>query len=160
VDGHVSAVTFDNSSCRVTGLVCRFSLAGYSGDGFAGYFTTGISEVSRLSDGSGYVCDWACFLTLTSDGHGAEQACPLDDLTCIRSGTLSNTASSTPSESALVMLADMSRVETNIKVVSVALADIVPDISIIRQTQHLSQSHRTKYPPATFPSQSCQTQML
>ena len=126
--GRIVQITFDNSSCLVTGLTCALSLQGYSGAGFAGFFTTGVTSVSLLGVSEDYVCDWACFLTLQpAGGAGAKQACPVATPTC---DTVSGFA--TP---ALVMLADMTRVQTSLKVVSVALADIVPDVTVVRQTQ-------------------------
>ena len=84
----VSALTFDNSSCLAAGLTCSISLSGYSGAGFFGFFTTGITNVSIATFGSGFVCDWACFLTLHSTGMGAEQACPVHNATCHSSSAI------------------------------------------------------------------------
>ena len=100
VGGRVSNVTFDNTSCLVTGLTCSISLPGYGGSGFAAYFTTGITKVSLSNPGAGYVCDWACFLSLHSAGPGAQQACPLKNPTC----------ADPVSESAQLIYADLSRV--------------------------------------------------
>jgi len=103
VDGQVSVITFDNSSCRASGLTCRLvmiSVDGHGGAGFSGYFTTGISQVSLITAGQGYVCDWACFLSLHSTGTGAEQACLITSPTC------ANTVSS----HALVIFGDLARI--------------------------------------------------
>jgi hypothetical protein len=136
VDGRVGNVTFDNSSCRATGLTCNITLSGYGGRGFAGYFTTGISEMTLKTAGSGYVCDWACFLLLnmTGSGNGAEQA---RSIGCVKQAcSISNpTESDFVSISPLVIFADLARVEACLQVVSVALADILPDVNIVRQTQ-------------------------
>ena len=71
VGGRVDSISFDNRSCLVTGLTCKISLPDsriYSGAGFSGYFTTGITGVSLESPGSGYLCDWACVLSVHSSG--------------------------------------------------------------------------------------------
>lgn len=100
VDGRVFGVTFDNSSCLASGLTCSISLSGYGGAGAAAYFTTGISQVSLITAGYGYVCDWACFVSLHSTGAGAEQACLLEAQTC----------SDAVSLQALVIFGDVARV--------------------------------------------------
>jgi hypothetical protein len=130
VNGRVWNVTFDNSSCRATGLTCNITLSGYGGRGFEGYFSTGIVKMTLKTAGSGYECDWACFLSLnsTGPGNGAEQACSISSPTC-------NVKSDSVSISPLVIFADLARVEARLQVVSVALADILPDVNIVRQTQ-------------------------
>jgi hypothetical protein len=101
VGGRVLNLTFDNTSCLVTGLTCHISLPGYRGSGFAAYFTTGITKVTVSNPGAGYVCDWACFISLNSVGPGSQQACPLDDSTC--SNPISASAQLIYSDSARVV---------------------------------------------------------
>jgi hypothetical protein len=72
VNGRVASVSFDNSSCRVTGLTCQLSLPSGGvyggGSGFSGYFTTGVTEVSLAAAGAGYTCEWACVLSVHGSG--------------------------------------------------------------------------------------------
>ena len=65
--GHISALRFEGSDCLVTGITCQLSLNGLGGNGFAGYFQTGITSTNITSNGSGYSCDWACFARLITD---------------------------------------------------------------------------------------------
>jgi len=128
-------VTFDSTSCLATGITCRLSLESYGGTGFHGYFSTGITETTITSSGSGYTCDWACFVTIISGsglsavkGHGFlghAQTCPFANPTCADGYLVT----------AVLYYGNTRDLETDIKIIAFAAASITADISVIRQTQ-------------------------
>lgn len=87
VDGEVEGIQFTSDNCMATGMTCEFAIQpNVNASAMRGYFTTGITEINIASQGIGYTCDWACFLSFNSlsglhhvEGAGLlghRQACP------------------------------------------------------------------------------------
>ena len=133
--GKLTGLAFDSTSCLATGITCQLSLNAYGGTGFRGFFQTGIASTAISSTGSGYTCNWACFVSIISSSglvsvpsHGKlghAQTCPVAEPTCLDGF----------SASASLVYGDVRDVEADIRVFAFASATITADISVLRQTQ-------------------------
>ena len=138
VNGKVFALSFDTANCYTTGITCQISLNNYSGQGFKGYFSTGVSNMQVSSFGSGYVCDWACFVTIS----------PL----IVSNQTCSSVAGNCSLVPAVIVYGDIGKLRSTIMIQEVARAMVVPDLINLQARQTISVSITPLTVPTGFTS--------
>jgi hypothetical protein len=124
VGGKVVSLRMSSKQCFTTGITCQISLNKYSGRGFLGFFTTGISKITLLSQGVGYKCDWACFITVVPNA--------ISNQTCI-SGNVN--CSFAP---AIIAYGDIGKMRSVLQVQKVAGVTITPEVLILQARQTIS----------------------